>query len=467
LANALDGVVAIDRSRRVVVFSEGCERITGFRGEEVLGFSCSCHDVLACRDKQGRSLSGALCPAHTLFEGATDSARQRMCIRRKDGTRRWVETNYSVIRDRAGEAEFVLGVMRDISEAKSWEDDLLSEMSDLRERVHRLSERQAAEYGFGNIVSKSPAMTPVFEKVRATLSNSSSVLISGESGTGKEVIARTIHVHGLQSDGPFIPLNCSALPRALIESELFGHAKGAFTGAVQDHTGLLRAAEGGTVFLDEIGTMPLETQAKLLRVLQDKRVRPVGSTVEMPVRVRIIAAMNRPAREAIANGRLREDLFYRLSVIGIELPPLRDRPEDIPLLVHAFIEEFNKTALRQVKDMDAEAWRMLLAYSWPGNVRELSNAVESAFALGTGPSLQREDFPPDVRGDGTREMAPDDADALRLDPYLARVEREAILQALKAAGGQRLKAARLMEISRSRLYRRMDALGIRPDEHAL
>lgn len=462
LESAADGIVVVDRARRVVLFSDACERITGFDRSEVVGFECRCYDVMNCRDRQGRSLAGALCPAKALFDGSADSIRQRMCIRRKDGAPAWIDTSYAVVRNENGEPEFVLGVMRDAGEAHAREAELLGELSELREKVRRLGDEQKAKYGFDNMVSKSPAMTPVFERVRAALSNSSSVLISGESGTGKEVVARTIHAHGLQSSGPFVPLNCSALPRDLIESELFGHSRGAFTGAVQDHKGLLRAAEGGTVFLDEIGQLSLETQSKLLRTLQDKRVRPVGSTVELPVRVRIIAAMNQPPRKVIAAGQLREDLFYRLSVIDIQLPPLRERREDIPLLVQSFIEEFNKTGVRQIKQIEDDAWRAMLHHAWPGNVRELSNAVESAFALGRGPALSSTDFPPEVRGEYVTDGSANPTDSLPLDPFLERVEREAILRALAAAGWQRNKAAGLMGISRSRLYRRMDALGIDP-----
>ena len=465
LNNTVDGVLVMDRSRRVVLFNRGCERITGQSRSEVVGFECRCYDALSCHDEQGRSLAGALCPARGLFEtNSADSACQRMCIRRPDGTSVWIETKYTVARDDEGNVDLIIGVMRDISHAKEAQDILVGELSDLRARVQRLIAKQKAEYGFTTIVSKSASMTPVLERVRAALSNSSAVLISGESGTGKEVVARTIHAHGLQNEGPFVPLNCSALPKELIESELFGHARGAFTGAVQDHHGLLRTAEGGTIFLDEIGQMPIETQSKLLRVLQDKRVRPVGATAEMPVRVRVIAAMNEPPRGAIAEGRLREDLYYRLNVIGIGLPSLRDRREDIPLLVDSFMKGLNQTALRQVNDVSPDAWSALLDYAWPGNIRELSNAVESAFALGQGPVLARADLPPDVRGVPQPAESRYAGESLLLDPFLNQVEREAICRALRAADGGRKRAAKIMGISRSRLYRRMEALRINPAE---
>lgn len=462
LENAVDGVLVVDRSQRVLVFSSGCERITGYSQQDVLGFECKCADITDCQDEQGRSLAGALCPMRSMARGGPDSITQRMRIRRKDGEYTWVETNYTVMRDGDGEVDFVLGVMRDVTHTRAREQDLLGELSELRERVHRLAGEQKAKYGFDNIITKSPAMAPVFDRVRAALANSSSVLICGESGTGKKIIARTIHAHGLQAEGPFIPLNCAALPRNLIEPELFGHVQGAFAGAEQACPGLLRSAEGGTVFLEEVGEMPLETQAKLLRALQDRRVRPVGGTSESPVHVRIIAAISAPPRAAIAGGKLREDLFYRLSVIDIDLPPLCDRQEDIPLLVQSFIEEFNQSGLRQIKHVEPDAWRAMLNYKWPGNIRELSNAVETAFALGEGHTLRLADFPAEVRGDVRREIDADNSETLLLDPFLHRVEREAILRALKAAGGRRNRAAKIMNISRSRLYRRMDALGIDP-----
>ncbi len=465
LGDAQDGVFVIDRTRRYVLFNEACERITGYEGREVVGRECSCGEAVDCRDKQDRPLWGALCPARGLFLGESHSARQVMRIRRKDGPSKWIETIYTPVRDRDGGVEWVLGVMRDVSQARADEEELLEELSSLREKVSRLSDEQKAAYGFSNIVSKSPAMAPVFHRMRAALGNTSAVLINGESGTGKEVVARTIHVHGLQSAGPFVPLNCSALPRDLIESELFGHVRGSFTGAVQDNKGLLRAAEGGTVFMDEIAQMPLETQAKLLRVLQDKRVRPVGGTSEVSINVRVIAAMNETPREAIAAGLLRQDLFYRLSVISIELPPLRQRREDIPLLVQSFIDLINSTGIRQIKSISASAWRALMSHDWPGNVRELSNVVESAYAMGEGPVLNHEDLSPEVLGLVAASAPAGGVGAeLHLDGTLAQVEREVILRALKAANRHRIKAAELMNISRSRLYRRMEALGIDPGD---
>jgi transcriptional regulator with PAS, ATPase and Fis domain len=468
LSSTVDGVFILDRSRRFIYMNQACEALTGRKADDVIGFQCKCHDLMNCQDDYGRSLAGALCPGDAVFKNLLTSAKQRMQIRSKDGRSRWIETVYTPIRDSDGRIELVLGITRDVSDAKEKEDELLDTTKNLREEVDRLRNDMRKRYGFASIVSKSPNMQGVFEKVKAACTNSSSVLISGESGTGKEVVARTIHYQGLQKDGPFVPLNCAALSKDLIESELFGHVRGAFTGANNDFEGLFRAAEGGTIFLDEIADMPSETQAKLLRAIQDKRVRPVGSTSEVPINARIITATNRNVADAVRDGRLRQDLFYRLSVITIDLPPLRHRKSDIPLLAEHFIEQFNRQSLRRVTGLAPDAWAMLVQHDWPGNIRELQNAIESSFAIGTGDLLRSEDLPANVRGetiridDETGGQAP--ADTRLLDSRLEGLARDTIINALKNTKGQRTKAARHLGISRSRLYRRMEALGIDPND---
>ncbi|MFQ5410951.1 MAG: sigma 54-interacting transcriptional regulator, partial [Phycisphaerae bacterium] len=351
LGNAPDGIFVLDRQRGYVLFNKASERITGHSADQLIGRQCTCADILNCQDDYGRSLSGILCPAKSLFDGNQTTARQRMRIHRPDGSTIWVETVYTPIHDPDGQVEYVLGIVRDVSEAKEKEDRLLKEMGRLRDRVQRLSQEQKAHFGFDNIISRSPLMTPVFEKVRAALHNAAAVLIHGESGAGKAFVARTIHSHGLQAEGPFIPINCAAYSRGLIESELFGYVKGAFPDAIQDYPGILRSAEGGTLFIDEITEMPLETQTRFLRMIQDRQVRPLGGTCEYPFNVRIIAASHLPPRDAVARGRLREDLFFRLSVITIDLPPLRRRREDIPFLVQSMLEMFNRTHLRKVREV--------------------------------------------------------------------------------------------------------------------
>lgn len=459
-----DGVFVMDRDRRIILFNAGCERLTGHRKQEVVGTQCHCHEVTECHDEYGRSLAGKLCPGLRVFNGQVPSAKQSMRIRHRDGRHVWIEMTYTPLPDAEGRISCVLAVMHDISEIKEKEQQLRTVTENLREEVERLRGDLRQEYGFSTIVSRSPKMREVFAKIRAAGDNNCAVLITGEAGTGKEIVARTIHYYGAQKDGPFMPANCTALAPELIESELFGYVRGAFAGAGIDFKGLLRAAEHGTILLDEITELPVDTQAKLLRVLQEKHVRPVGSTRELPVDVRVIAATAKDPTDAVADGSLRKDLFFCLSVVNIKLPPLRERKEDIPFLVEHFISQINRQSRREVREVDRDVWPVLLRYDWPGNVRELQNTVQSACAIGSGPQLKAADLPGLIRGETIELNEHAEQSDMPLDEVLAAVERRAILSALRRAGGQRSQAARSIAISRSRLYRRMEALGIRPRE---
>jgi two-component system, NtrC family, response regulator PilR len=285
------------------------------------------------------------------------------------------------------------------------------------------------------------------------------VLITGESGTGKELVARAIHENSSRSKAPFVTINCGAFPETLLESELFGYMKGAFTGANENRRGLFQAADGGTLFMDEIGNMSLTMQVKLYRVLQEGKIRPLGSTEETDVDVRVIAATNKDFTEEIAEGRFREDLYYRLSVIPIHLPPLRERPEDIPLLVRAFLDRFSKSMNKKIDGIESEAMRRLEVYEWPGNVRELENTIERAIALEAGSRISVDALPPKIRdhfqatvdqaatnGNGhAPSILPDEG--INLEQHIQKLERSFLLAAMERSGGVRTRAAETLKMS--------------------
>jgi DNA-binding NtrC family response regulator len=316
-----------------------------------------------------------------------------------------------------------------------------------------LREQLRTRPGFGGLIGVSSKMQRVYKMVEKVSQHNYPVLILGESGTGKELVARSIHFSGVRKSKPFVPVDCAGLVPTLIESELFGYVKGAFTGAQHGRTGLLESGNGGTVFLDEIGDLPVDLQAKLLRALQEREIRPVGATERVHIDLRIIAATNRDLESAIRTGAFRQDLYFRLNVVQIKLPPLRERKTDIPLLVHSFLEKFSD-AQRPIRTISEDAMRRLMAYDWPGNVRELENAIERAVALGSGPILHIADLPSNLQQES-------DEHALRSDEFvtLEELERRAILRALRETSGDKLAAARLLGIGKTTLYRKLKQYG--------
>jgi transcriptional regulator with PAS, ATPase and Fis domain len=331
-------------------------------------------------------------------------------------------------------------------------------------RVEHL-EREAAQLPhrerarFHGLVGATPSMRRLYEQIEATGAVRGTVLIVGESGTGKELVARAIHECSPVARAPFVALNCAALPRDLIESELFGYKRGAFSGANSEHLGLFRAAEGGSLFLDEITEMSAETQSKLLRSLQEHTIRPVGATAEVPVDVRVIASTNREPETAIRSGRLREDLYYRLQVNVLHVPPLRDRPDDIELLVEHFIVLFNEKLRRAlpIRAVAPEAIEAMRRYSWPGNVRELSNAIETAFTFAHSDIIRPSDLPDSLTaGSPVSSSAPASPSGLNF----TEMERELIRRALERAGGNKQRAAGLLGVSRKKLYAKIAKYGL-------
>ena len=324
---------------------------------------------------------------------------------------------------------------------------------DLDRENRLLREQLRSKPGFGGLIGVSAKMQRVYKMIEKVSQHEYPVLILGESGTGKELVARSIHYSGPRKDRPFSPVDCSSIVPTLIESELFGYVKGAFTGALQSKQGLLEAAQGGTLFLDEIGDMPVDLQAKLLRALQEREVKPVGSTERRHINVRIIAATNRDLESAIRNGTFRQDLYFRLNVVQIKLPPLRERKSDIQLLVTSFLEKFSDPH-GPPRTISEDAMRRLIAYDWPGNVRELENAIERAVAIGSGPIVHVGDLPSNLHYPSS-ERIPDNDELLPME----ELERRAILRTLRETGGDKLAAARMLGIGKTTLYRKLKQYG--------
>src|SRR5246127_1777717 len=323
----------------------------------------------------------------------------------------------------------------------------------LKSENRLLREKVKSKQGYGGIVGRAPEMEKLYRIIAKAANSSHPVLILGESGTGKEMVARSIHYSGPFRDKPFIPVDCGSLVPTLVESELFGYVKGAFTGANQAKEGLLAIAEGGTVFLDEVGELPVDLQAKLLRAIQEREIRPVGSTKHIPINVRILAATNRDLEEGVAQGTFRRDLYFRLNVLSLRIPSLRERRQDIPILASHFLERLSRNS-EQERTLSDDAMKAMLAYDWPGNVRELENCLERACAFTTGPMIHLGDLPREISqlerstaagiGNGTSKIV-----------SMSELERQTILNAIAQLNGDKLQAARLLGIGKTTLYRKL------------
>ena len=329
------------------------------------------------------------------------------------------------------------------------------ERMDLRRENLQLKKELGQRFSFANIIGKSKVMQDVYNLIEKVAASRVNVLVTGESGTGKELVARAIHYNSDRRDQSFVAINCGAIPENLLESELFGHEKGAFTGAVQQKSGLFEVADGGTLFLDEIAELPAMMQVKLLRVIQEREFRRVGGTRDLKVDVRLVAATNKDLGQAVSAEQFREDLFYRLNVIQIALPPLRERREDIPLLVRHFLGKLGVNPDLPVPD---DVMRRLLDYHWPGNIRELENSMERCVVLGRGESMSEDSLPPQIRGNvepsGGTSLTALPEDGLDLDAHLGAIEKDILLKALDRTGGVRKRAAELLGITfRSIRYR--------------
>ena len=400
-------------------------------------------DVLVAAKERDPATQVIVMTAHSTVEAAVEAMR--------NGAYDFVTKPFS-------NAEILAVVAKALEKAA-----ILTENEKLRAKVEHLEKHEL----FGT----SEAARKMADLVRRVAPTRTTVLVTGESGTGKELVARALHEQSDRAKGPFLVVNCGALPESLMESELFGHERGAFTGAQRSHAGMFREADGGTLFLDEVGELPMPLQVKLLRALQERKVRPVGGTVEIPVDVRVIAATNRDIEAEVREGRFRQDLYYRLNVIRIQVPALRERREDIAPLAERFVQRFARELGKRVHGIHPDAKRVLEAYSFPGNVRELENMMERAVALATGPVIGLGDLPEEVSGHAaspTPKLSQLPPEGCQLDEVLGELERRLILQALEQTGGVRKAAAKLLGVSfrslRYRLEKHSLAVGMDDDE---
>lgn len=327
----------------------------------------------------------------------------------------------------------------------------------LQNRIKKIEQK----YSFENIVARSESMAQVFELVRKVADHKTTVLITGDSGTGKELIARAIHTSGVRASGPMVAINCGGIPETLLESELFGYKKGAFTGAVRDKPGRFKEADGGTLFLDEVGELSLSFQVKLLRVLQEEEITPLGGVGSEKVDVRVIAATSKDLTKEVQEARFREDLLYRIKVMTIHLPPLRERRGDIPLLIGYFIDHFNKKMKKKIEGLSSQAMPLLMGYSWPGNIRELENLVERAVLLAKGSLITPAELPSSIiSGESSIHPSSEPGHTLSLKKASQRLEEDLIREVLKLTGGNRSRAAKILEVSRPMLLTKIKKYGI-------
>ncbi len=426
-----EGVMTVDKDWKIASWNRAAEKITGFHREEVLGSDCS---------KIFRSpLCKENCPVDRALYCGQPHQDVAVSIRNKRNEHVHLLVNAAPLYNEDGQIIGGIETFRDVSK-NMW----------LQEELKR-------QYGYTTIVGQSEPMKKVYETLGALVNTDTTVLIQGESGTGKELIARALHFFGQRKDKSFVAINCSALPEGVLETELFGHAKGSFTGAIRDHIGKFELANGGTLFLDEIGEISPAIQVKLLRVLEEREFQRVGDNRSIKIDIRLITATNKDLYKMVTNGAFRDDLFYRLSVFPLHLPPLRDRVEDIPLLISHFIRKFNKQMGKNIQGIADRVLDMVESYSWPGNVRELANAVEHAFVHAKGALIYPSDLPGRLLNADT---PPIKQRVTRPKHKLDLMERQLIVRELEAANWQKTVAAKRLGMSRATLWRKMEKLGI-------
>lgn len=451
-----EGLMLVGPDGTIVMVNEAFEQLTGYASDEVIGRPCTLLDCDAC-ERTLKSSERVWC---RLFDEG-QVIRCRCHIRNKEGTYIPALKNASVLKD---DNDVSLGAVETLTD--------LSELDQLDQKVEQLSRQLDGDDGFHGIIGKSALIQKIFEVIQKAAQSDAPVIIFGESGTGKELAAHAIHNLGRRKKGPFVKLNCAALNEALLESELFGHIKGAFTGAYRHRRGRFEAANGGDIFLDEIGDVPLSIQVKLLRVLETKQFEHVGDHRPVSVDVRIITATNKNLEELIAQKRFRDDLFFRINVFPIQLPPLREHAEDIPLLVNTFIRKLRSRTGKTISGLTPAAMDRFMGYDWPGNVRELKSAMEFAFVIAEEGLIDIDQLPPKIAAPEQSTAEPvrlflrtGDLKETRETPILASrpgetSEKRALIDALRQTNGNQSQAARRLGINRVTVWNRMKKYGI-------
>jgi len=434
-----DGVMVVDSAGTIVAVNPAAERLTGYRAEELVGQSCRVLDCTGC-EIIGEGIAEEWCG---LFARGDVKGKKCLIVNKEHRSVNIVK-NASILRDEKGK---IIGAV-----------ETLTDMSDLVKQQYeilQLRKNLQMDEGYHGLIGKSLLMQNLFELIDNVALTDSPVMIRGESGTGKELVARAIHEMSARREKPFIKVNCAALNENLLESELFGHTRGAFTGANRTRIGRFEAAHGGTIFLDEIGDIPLSIQVKLLRTLEEKEIERVGDHTSIKTDVRLVSATNQNLERLIETQRFREDLYFRINVFPMICPPLRDRVEDIPMIIQNFIPQNAVKSGKKISGLTPDAMGKMIAYSWPGNVRELRNAIEYAFVLCPGKHIDFQHLPPKISGESM--ACPDPA---AVPKSVDRQKKEALITALRKTGGNQSEASRILGVSRVTVWKQIKKYGI-------
>lgn len=436
-----EGLIVISSEGTILMINHSFEQMFGYRSEEIVGKSCVLLECDVCEFKG----QGGNKPWCRLFDLGHD-IKKRCLVKGKNGSYRPVLKKASILKDDSGKAIGAVEILTDISE-----------IDQLDQKVDLLSKQLSEEGQFFGIIGKSPSLKKVFDIMIKAAQSDAPIIIYGESGTGKELVAQAIHQLGVRKDKPFVQLNCAALNESLLESELFGHMKGAFTGAYRHRIGRFEAANGGDIFLDEIGDVPLSIQVKLLRVLEVNKIERVGDHQSIPVDVRLITATNRDLNQLINDNLFREDFYFRINVIPIQIPPLRERREDIPLLINSFVHRLKERTGKPISGLDHDSLELFMKYHWPGNVRELKSALEYAFVIAEEGLINLSHLPTSMT---EKKLPMIESESTAVHNGNMPSEKNELIQALRQCKGNQSKAAKILGIARVTVWNRMKKYGI-------